>query len=485
MKKLILGLVTLLVAVAVVVGVRTALYRPETTISTGAWTPATTLVPGDIDRFAGALRFRTVSHQDPTALDTAEFAAFRDYLVRSFPRVHAALDREVVGGHALLYTWRGADPTLDPLVILGHYDVVGVDPATLSDWAHPPFDGEVADGWVWGRGAMDDKVAVVGALEAVETLLRDGVTPRRTVLLAFGHDEEVGGLNGAVTLAARLDSMGVKPWMVLDEGGMIGQGLLAGVGRPVAMVGVVEKGYTSIRLTVESEGGHGSMPPPQTAAGVVAAAVTALEADRMPTRLTPTTREMFDRVGRLMPLGRRVVLANLWLFRPLLLATLAGDPATNAMIRTTTAPTMLEGSIKENVLPTRASAVTNFRILPGDSIAGVVEHVRSVVDDERVEVETLGFSSEPSPVAPIDVPAFARLEEVIRHVAPTAVITPYLLVGATDSRHYTGLTDRIYRFIPEGVTPEMLVSIHGTNERIRVEDYRRVVDFYGRLMRNN
>lgn len=484
-KKLLIGLGLVLVIVVAVIGVRTARYGPPEPLA-GETTAPPSVEPleGDVERFAGALRFRTISHQD-SAFDVDEFAAFRDYLAQSFVRVHESLQRELVGDHALLYTWPGSDPALRPLVLLAHYDVVGVEAATESEWQHPAFAGDVVDGWVWGRGALDDKASLIGALEAVETLLVRGVTPRRTVILAFGHDEEVGGRAGAVRLAARLDSAGVEPEMVLDEGGFIGHGMIDGVDSPVAMVGVAEKGYAAIRLTVIGEGGHGSMPPPQTAAGVIAAAVARLEAEPMPARLTPISRRMFERVGPEMPLDRRVALANLWLFEPLLLRMLGSDPASNATIRTTTAATMLEGSIKANVLPERASAVLNFRILPGDSLAGVLQHVRQVVDDERVEVETFGFTSEPSAVAPTQGPAFDRLAAAIHAVAPDALITPFLFVAATDARHYGRLTDRVYRFLPIRVTPELITGAHGTDERIRVEDYRRTVDFYIRLMRGD
>lgn len=486
MKKLAAGVVTLLAVLIVIVAARTAAYRPVAgAASVEAAEPAVEPLPGDIQRFAGSIRFRTISHQDSAAFDDAEFVGFRDYLVESFPLAHRTLERVVVNGHALLYTWQGSEPDLAPLVLMGHYDVVGVAPETEPDWVQPPFEGAIVDGWVWGRGTVDDKVNVVGALEAVETLLERGVQPLRTVILAFGHDEEVGGEAGAVKLAERLASRGIEPELVLDEGGTIGVGVLDGVDRPVALVGVAEKGYLAVRLTARSEGGHGSMPPPQTASGIIAAAVTALESNPMPARLTPISREMLGRVGREMPLGRRAVMANLWLFEPILKGMLAKDPGPNATIRTTTAVTMLEGSIKENVLPTRARAVVNFRILPGDSSAGVVGHVRRVVDDERVEIEVLGFASEPSPVAPIDGPAFERLEAAILAVAPDALVTPYLGVGATDARHFARLTDRVYRFTPVRITPALLETIHGTDERISVEDYRRVVDFYARLMRGD
>lgn len=326
------------------------------------------------ERLAQALCFQTIS--SPEHSHSAEFSRLHQYLSQAFPQCHATLERETVGEYSLLYTWKGNDAGLKPLLLLAHLDVVPVEPATEKGWHAPPFEGRIADGYIWGRGALDDKASVVAILEAVEMLLNENFQLRRTIYLAFGHDEEVGGLNGAACIAALLQSRGVEPDLVLDEGGgMVDGGPLSLPGR-VATIGIAEKGFVSLELSAESEGGHSSMPPPHTAIGVLSAAITRLEAEQMPGNMDGVMRQMFEHLGPEMPFARRLVMANLWLFRPLVERQLARRPAANALLRTTTAATLIEGGVKDNILPARARAVVNFRIRPGDTIASVTDHVR-------------------------------------------------------------------------------------------------------------
>lgn len=315
-------------------------------------------------------------------------------------------------------------------------------------------------------------------------LLADGFTPRRTVLLAYGHDEEVGG-RGAQAIAALLRGRGVRPWMVVDEGGVIGQGLMPGVNRPTALIGIAEKGFVSVELTARAEGGHSSMPPRHGSIGRLSAAIRRLEESPMPARLDGAALQLFNRVGPEMPFAQRAVFANLWLTRPLVIRTLEGVPGSNAMIRTTAAPTIFQAGTKENVLPSLARAVVNFRILPGDSVAGVVAHVRRVVNDTAVHVRAMEtFSSEPSPVSRTDGEPYRLLERSIRQAAPDAVVAPYLVVGGTDARHYHGLSQHVYRFLPIRMTSRDLGRMHGTDERIRVRDYEAGIRFYRQLLLN-
>lgn len=444
-----------------------------------------TLPPGAAGRLAGALRFRTVSHQDPSQLDAGEFRALHRYLADTFPRVQRALGREPVSELSLLYTWTGGDPTARPLVLLSHLDVVPVEAATEPAWAEPPFAGKVSGGFVWGRGAIDDKVGVVGILEAVESLLADGFQPRHTVYLAFGHDEEVGGVHGAARIARVLAERGVQAEFVLDEGLTLTEGLVPGVTRPVALVGTAEKGYLSLELAVESEGGHSSRPPRETAVGILAAALHDLARRPLPAALAGATRQFLDFVAPETSFPYRLALANLWLFGPLVERRLAALPESDAMIRTTTAPTMLAGSVKENVLPARASAVVNFRIRPGESSDAVIAHVRAAIGDPRVRITPYGPTrSEPSPEARTDGPAFAAVARAIRETFPDAIVAPALLLGATDSRHYTTLSDDIFRFLPIYLRSEDATRPHGTNERVAVSDVESAVRFYRRLIEN-
>jgi carboxypeptidase PM20D1 len=439
------------------------------------------------EHLAQALRYQTISQADPAQVKPDEFLKLHEYIAQTFPRTHAALTREVVANYSLLYKWPGQDEHLKPLLLLAHMDVVPVEPGTEGAWTQPPFEGRIADGYVWGRGAIDDKAAVIGILEAVEQLLREGYRPRRTIYLAFGHDEELGGPAGAPSLAALLDSRGVTPEYVLDEGGAITEGILKGTSHPVAVLGIGEKGFVSVELTVEGTGGHSSAPPPQTAIGILGAAVGRLESEQMPAALQGVAQQMLDTVGPEMNFLPRMALANLWLTRPLVVRQLTHTPATNALLRTTTAATVFEGGVKDNVLPSKARAVVNFRILPGDTVAGVIEHVRRTVNDPRVKIEPLKNTamSEPSPISATDAVGYRVIERTLRELFPAVVVAPSLVIGATDARHYTKLCPNIYRFSPAWIRSEDLERIHGTNERLSVENFAQFIKFYRQLIRNS
>ena len=440
---------------------------------------------GAAERLSRAIRIPAISAEEPGAFDGEAFRTFHAYLAKAFPLVHSHLRREIVGSYSLLYTWTGTDPSADPILLIGHMDVVPIETGTEDNWAQNPFGGRIVDGFIWGRGAIDNKSAVLGTLEAVEMLLAEGVRPARTVMLAYGHDEEIGGVGGAREIAALLNRRGVKPAMVLDEGGVIGDGVLTGIRAPVALVGVAEKGFVTIELTARTPGGHSSLPPAQSAVGIVSAAIAKLEQNAMPARLDGPTRQMFDRVGPEFPSLQRALFANLWLTRPVVLRTLEDAPATNAMVRTTAAATIFQAGTKDNVLPTHARAVVNFRILPGDTIRTVTEHVTRVVDDGRIEITVGGrFSAEPSRVSPVDSEAFRALERTIRSVVPNAVVAPYLVVVVTDARHYPDLSENIFRFLPLRLNADDLKRMHGLDERVRVRDYETAIRVYRQLLVN-
>jgi carboxypeptidase PM20D1 len=472
---------------AVLVG-RALLFRPaepspppETSFEADEGLAATHL--------AAAIRFPTVAHEDPERFDAEAFAAFREWLVLSYPAAHSTLEREVVGDASLLYTWPGRDPSLSPVVLMGHMDVVPVDPGTEDEWTHGPFEGVVADGFVWGRGALDDKVSVVAIMEAVEALAGEGFTPARTVHLAFGHDEEVGGLNGARLVADALEARGMgRAALVVDEGGVLAQGLMPGVEGPVALVGVAEKGFLSLALSVRSEGGHSSMPPRQTAISILARAITRLEERPFPSRLDGPARWMLEAVGPRMSFPARLGLANLWLLEPLVLRALNEGPSTAAMVRTTTAPTIIEAGVKENVLPIQARAVVNFRILPGETRDSVTTHVREIVSDPRVEVtQATPFATEPSPVSDPEGPGFRLVAAAARQAVqdPDLPVAPYLVVGGTDSRYYADRAESVLRFVPVLIRPDDLSRVHGTDERVATSDVATAVRFFHALIQGS
>ena len=482
MKKIILGVIVVLALLATVVVVRTSrlVIQPVET------EPAT-LIEVDAqaaERFAASLRFETVSHQNPEEFQGEEFLKLHAYREEAFPQVHSALSKEVVGDYSLLYTWKGTEENLKPVLLMGHIDVVPIEPGTEESWSYPPFGGEIAEGYVWGRGAMDDKVGVLGILEAVETLLASGFAPRRTVMLAFGHDEEVTQ-TGAQALVALLESRGVELEFVLDEGGGISEGTIPGIDKSVATVGISEKGYLSLELSVEVSGGHSSVPPPQSAVGILSAAISRLEQNPFPLRLSGPVRQMYEALAPEMPFSRRMLFANLWLFDGRVLAQLAASPSTAAGIRTTTAATIFEAGVKENVLPSKARAVVNFRILPDENIEGTTERVRAVIGDPRVKLTELVGAGEPSPVSSTESAQYKMLGKTVRQIYPEVLIVPYLVQGYTDSSFYTKLSPNVYRFNPGIEGPDDLKRFHGTDERTAVADYKKQVQFFAQVLRNS
>lgn len=439
---------------------------------------------GAVARLAGALKIPTVSYEDRAQIDGAAFDAFAAHLAQSFPLAHRVMKREFVG-KSLLFTWTGADTASAPILLIAHMDVVPVEPGTEGNWTHPAFGGVIADGYVWGRGARDDKSSVLALMEAVELLASQGWSPPRTVYLGFGHDEEIGGTEGALRIAGLLKQRGVKAEFLLDEGGAVLDGIVAGVSRPVAAIMAAEKGYMTIRLSTKSEGGHSSRPPPQTAIGRLARAVARVQEAPLPTRLERPVTDMLDRLAPEMSFGTRLAIANRWLFAPVIERRFASGMTTNPIVRTTTAPTVFRAGIKDNVLPSEASALVNFRLLPGDTRAGVIEHLREAIDDPLVELaEEGGFSTEASAPSPVDNAAFRLLEKTSREIFPDAVVSTGLVTGATDARNYDGTFESRYNFSPSVLVPADLPSIHGTDERIAIDNYLGMIRFYVQLLRN-
>jgi carboxypeptidase PM20D1 len=479
-----LGVALSLLVLIVVVMTFRALRLPSRQVSVPP-APARAI---DADRVAAhlaeAIRIPTVvTSADPEALEAEPFRAFSAWLAATYPRLHGALALERVSEHSLLYSWTGSDPALAPLLLLAHQDVV---PAGNPErWTHPPFAGAVADGQVWGRGAIDDKGPLVAICEAVEALLAEGFVPRRTVLLAFGHDEEVGGPAGAVTMAERLAERGIRPALVLDEGyALLERGTVPGFQGLVAPVGVAEKGYVTLDVVARAAGGHSSTPPRATATGSLARAITQLEASPFPISIGGVTGSFFAWLAPELPLPARVAVANADLFAPLLSEPVRREPGVNALLRTTTAVTMLSGSPKDNILPVEAVARVNFRILPGETADSVLARVREIVAAPDVEARFAGEHRDPSPVSPSDGPAFALLQRTISELFPGAVVAPALVVGATDARHYHVAADAVYRFAPFRYGPDDIKLPHGIDERLAVANLADGVRFYARLIEN-
>ncbi len=434
------------------------------------------------ERLSGAVRIPTITASDPKKAERAPFEQFIKYLEQAFPAAHAALEREIVNEYSLLYRWKGSEEGLKPVLLMAHIDVVPVEKGTEQDWSHPPFSGAVAEGFVWGRGTMDIKNQVILILEAVEHLLEKGFTPARDFFLAFGHDEEVRGEDGALRISELLQSRGITLEYVLDEGGAVTVGAMPGVERPIALVGIAEKGYADIKITADGEAGHSSMPPMHTAAGMIGQAVVALEKRQRPTRISPYLKEMLAYIGPEMTFGLRIILANLWLFGPIFKLIFKSSRAGNALLRTTAAVTILEGGSEPNVLPRKASAVINYRIAPGESVPELLDHVRKAVG-EKIKIEPM-VTTEPSKISPVDGSGFKTIERAVYAIFPEAVTVPYIVMGGTDAIRYEPLCDQIYRFTPMLISQDDLERMHGTNERLSLENVERGVRFYVELLKS-
>ncbi len=442
-------------------------------------------LPGHAERLARAIQFPTVAADTAAATNPRPFLELRAFLETSFPRVHARLEREIHGAMSLLYRWKGSDPASEPILLMSHLDVVPVEDNSKAKWTHPPFSGEIADGYIWGRGALDVKAGALGMLEAVERLLTEGFHPECDVYLALGHDEEQGGTAGNLRIAESLRTRGVHFRFVLDEGGGLTEGIIGGFDRAVAYVGIAEKGYGTIRVRAEGPPGHSSMPPAMTAIGRLSAAIDRLQSRPFPRRLDGATAAMLDYLGPEMNGPRRIALANRWLTEALILREFEQKPSMNALIRTTMAPTMTRGGVAPNVLPAQAETLVNLRLLPGETLARTLQRVQDVIADPQVHCDWSGKVSEPSAVPSTGSESFHTLQRTISEIFPEAVVAPGLCMAATDSRHFAPLARDIYRFLPLRLKAEDLERIHGVDERIAVTDYANLIGFCARLIENS
>lgn len=448
-----------------------------------------------IERLRALVRIPTIarpaSGPGPRA-DRATFEALIAELPTLYPRVHASLERERLGpdpegglGYSLLYRWRGSDPAgaQAPTLLMAHYDVVA---ATDDGWQHPPFAAELVDHegepMVWGRGAIDDKGALAAALEAVERLLATGFMPRHDVLLLFGHDEEVAG-TGAQAVASALRERGIRPALVLDEGGAIVRDAFPGLDEPFALIGVTEKGITTLRLRVEQLGGHAASPPPFAATERLARAILRLNARPSRARLDPTIRRMLRTLGARARQPFRSLFTRADLNAPLILrALLRRGSEITALLRTTRAVTELHAGHAANALPEYAEATVNVRIAPWSSVAEAVDEVRRAIADELVAIEVLQ-PSEPSPVSPAEGEAWDDLVASIHEVHPGLLVSPYVMMQASDSRFMTGISDHVYRFTPFRLSAAERACLHAKNEHIRVSAFLEGVRSYEALLR--
>ncbi len=432
---------------------------------------------GIAERLARMIRLPTVSAEREER-GLAPFEAFVDLLAELYPLVHAHLERERFTDVGLLYRWKGRTPA-DPVVLMAHYDVVPVDES--DPWTYPPFEGRIADGWVYGRGALDDKGPLLVVLEAVENLLAVGYAPPRDVYLSFGGDEEVFG-GAASTTADALRERGIVPWLVLDEGGAVVDAPLPFVKGPAAMVGVGEKGVLTLRLTARGDGGHASAPPTRTAVGRIARAVDRLTPGTFPARTPSAVRRMLRLFADRSTGAPRVLYRILAAAPPLtarVFAAMGGEPA--ALVRTTVAATMQSGGTAANVLPSQASATLNLRIALGETVASTVRRVTRRIGDPQVAVEVVEGDA-PSPESSTDSAQFALITDAVRVSHPDAATVPYVMMAATDSRHFHRFSPAVFRFAPLEMSAAQRAAIHGVDERVEIAALERGERFHRALL---
>lgn len=423
------------------------------------------------EHLSRAVQFATVSHRETEKMDLAQFTAFEHFLEKSYPLFHRQLTKTVINEHGLVFRWQGRDSTRRVL-LTAHYDVV---PASPEGWPFPPFSGQIEGGRVYGRGSFDDKSSLIALLEAAGLLLEEGFAPPCDLYFAFGFDEEVGGAQGAQKIAACFEEQGLTFDYVLDEGGAVADGSMMGIGMPVAVIGIAEKGNTSFVLHFEGEGGHSSTPPQETAVSEMARLIRAVQDHPCKPRLTATVKAMLKAIAPHRPGIQGFILAHPDLFAPLITKILLKNRQTAAMLRTTAAFTMAEGGTAHNVLPSEAACTVNLRILQGDSIQGMLDRFRSFGIPFR---ETPLLQDEPTGTSELEGPAMDHLRGCIARSFPDAVITPYLMVGGTDCRHYDRVTRNSYRFQPARVSEAELSLMHGQGEYLSVENLKNMIEFY-------
>ena len=471
---IILGLLLAFLAVLVI---RALLFTPKPQ-------PPLSTDPIDFDKDAAVtalqklVQCKTISYNDHSLEDKAEFRKLIDMLPQLYPAVFTTCHVQELPDWGLLLRWDGKAHDA-PSVMMAHFDVV---PVVEEMWEKPPFAGILEDGVLWGRGTLDTKVTMNGALSAANALIGQGFQPEQDIYFAFSGGEEVNGL-GAVNIVKYFQENGIVPALVVDEGGGVVENVFPGVKEPCAMIGIAEKGLMNVRYTVHSGGGHASAPLPKSPVTDLAKACRKVVDNPFQMHLTKPVAEMFDTLGRHSSFLYKLIFSNLWCFKPVLnLICVSSGGEMNALVRTTTAFTQMEGSTARNVIPAKASMVSNMRLNPEDSVASATEYLKKTVADDSVEIEVLE-SFEPSRISQTDCEAYRKVASAVANTWRGCITTPYLMVQCSDSRHYGAISDKVYRFSAMDLTKEERGTIHGNNERIRVEALHRAVEFYVRLLR--
>jgi len=508
-KNFLAVLLIILLLFAAFLVIRTVTYKfGKTESNTNAESIVTTPSEKALWRFAGGLRIPTVSTEVYEETNFKPFDDFKIYLNKVYPEVYKAMETDTVNQYGLVFHWKGKNKDLKPILFLSHYDVVPVDGYNMSEevandtvfqmndthlppletlsekWDYSPFSGAVANGRIYGRGTLDMKCMLFSLMEGADGLIAEGFQPERDIWFAFGHDEEVGGQQGAVKIANYFKEKGLSFDAIYDEGGLIASpgSAIESIKKPIGLVGTSEKGFLTLRLKIRGLGGHSSMPPAKSSLIYAAEIITKLNNNQMSAHITPPIASFLDNIGGEMGFASRMAIANQWLLKPLLINTFQKAPASNAIVRTTTAVTMAKGSDAANVMATEAEVTANFRILPGESVADVINHVEKICDGYDVDIDIVS-QREPSGVSPEEVRGFEIMKEKAAQIYPDAIITSYVTIGGTDAYKYQGVSDNIYRFLPMEVNLYEQRTIHNTNEHISFENFGKMIWYFKELMK--
>lgn len=505
-----MALLVLIIVLILVLVVRTLTYKFGDISNSSVNSTAVDTTPSEkaIRRFAGGIRIATISNDNYEETNFKPFEEFKDYLEKVYPEVYKTMETDTVNTYGMIFRWKGKNSNLKPILFLSHYDVVpvlGYDPTTTTPsdtvfnindkalapinafadkWDYSPFSGAVANGRIYGRGTLDMKVLLFSLMEGASDLIAEGFQPERDIWFAFGHDEEVSGRQGALKIADYFKQKGLTFDAVYDEGGIIASSgsAIESVQRPLALVGTGEKGFLTLQITVKGLGGHSSMPPAKSSLIYAAEIIDKLNTNQFKPTIIAPIASFFNNIGDQMSFTSRMAIANQWLLKPLLLKTMEKSPASNALVRTTTAVTMAKGSDAPNVLSSESVVTVNFRILPGDSVAGVMEHVKHLCKDYDVNISILS-QREPSAISPTNVRGFEVIQECIAKIYPDAIVSPYITIGGTDAYKYQIVSDNIYRLLPFELNQYEQRTIHNENEYISLENFGKVQWYYKEIMK--
>lgn len=509
-RKIFMALLGLIIVLILVLVVRTLTYKFGDTSHNSVNSTAVDTTPSEkaIRRFAGGIRIATISNDNYEETNFKPFEEFKDYLEKVYPEVYKTMETDTVNTYGMIFRWKGKNSNLKPILFLSHYDVVpvlGYDPTTTTPsdtvfnindkalapidafadkWDYSPFSGAVANGRIYGRGTLDMKVLLFSLMEGASDLIAEGFQPERDIWFAFGHDEEVSGRQGALKIADYFKQKGLTFDAVYDEGGIIASSgsAIESVQRPLALVGTGEKGFLTLQITVKGLGGHSSMPPAKSSLIYAAEIIEKLNTNQFKPTIIAPIASFFNNIGDQMSFTSRMAIANQWLLKPLLLKTMEKSPASNALVRTTTAVTMAKGSDAPNVLSSESVVTVNFRILPGDSVAGVMENVKHLCKDYDVNISILS-QREPSAISPTNVRGFEVIRECIAKIYPDAIVSPYITIGGTDAYKYQIVSDNIYRLLPFELNQYEQRTIHNENEYISLENFGKVQWYYKEIMK--